>query len=384
MVRWIILTVLVVVITAVSTFALNYYGELTGTGTSGSLPLGLEPAQDGPMPVAEVTDGGEPIFEFDVMAMGSSNSHVWTLTNTGEGDLQLRKGESTCSCTIADLGEEETAMVAPGESIPIKLDWTPKDIGPFSQAAEILTNDPENPKVRFSVRGNVVPAITLLPGTGIVEVPSMSSEEPLETTLGLYSTDQPDMQILDARVSQPDFFNVEIGPMTEQMLEQAGITSGGYQIQLTIAAGMPLGNFRELIVVETDHPVKPIVEFRVVGRVHGPIQVLYTGGDRERETLRIRGIDGDEGGSKTLTLQAKTVDPVRFEVLEAPEPLQIRIERSDWKPRNPELAMSRYTMIVEVPAGLDSQVLKGTIVLRTDLPNVSQIKIPVDVLILDR
>src|SRR5260221_10575816 len=76
-------------------------------------------ARKGPYPKA-VIDGTE--VKFGRMEMGEERSHVFTIRNDGEAPLILRKGHSTCQCTVSEI---ELGELAPGASTHITLKWKP-------------------------------------------------------------------------------------------------------------------------------------------------------------------------------------------------------------------------------------------------------------------
>ncbi|GIW97821.1 MAG: hypothetical protein KatS3mg111_1154 [Pirellulaceae bacterium] len=95
----------------------------------------------------------EPFYDFGDMAPYTEASHEFLIRNTGNADLILRRGETTCTCTVADIG---VVKVAPGESYPVKLTWRTGGSGrTFHQRATIHTNDPANPSIALELRGQV-------------------------------------------------------------------------------------------------------------------------------------------------------------------------------------------------------------------------------------
>ena len=66
-----------------------------------------------------------------------------------------------------------------------------------------------------------------------------------------------------------------------------------------------------------------------------------------------------------------------FEVASAPEKLKIDIVPDD----SPGMK-GRYRMTVTVPPGTPSGKIEGEIVLKTDHPQVQELKIPVDLIVL--
>ncbi len=52
---------------------------------------------------------------------------------------------------------------------------------------------------------------------------------------------------------------------------------GGYNVSVQVKPGMPVGQFHEELLIETDHPKRSEVRVSVGGRVIGPISVVPGG-----------------------------------------------------------------------------------------------------------
>src|SRR6516165_8678472 len=95
MLRWMVLAVVVICLTAAATF-LFQYGPETDTRVS-SAPI----ERTGPQPKVEIAD--PLIHDFGTMAEQTNGTHAWEVKNIGEGILELWAESTTCSCTIAKL-----------------------------------------------------------------------------------------------------------------------------------------------------------------------------------------------------------------------------------------------------------------------------------------
>ena len=88
----------------------------------------------------------ETEYEFGRMQVGEKRSHVFTIRNDGAAPLILKKGPTTCQCTVSDIDRGE---ISPGSSADITLTWKPTGQAErFSKGAEIRTNDPENRSIQ--------------------------------------------------------------------------------------------------------------------------------------------------------------------------------------------------------------------------------------------
>ena len=129
--------------------------------------LRVTSAPSGPAPHAETA---ETRHAFGTLGTGGSGSHEFVVRNAGDGPLTLRKGTTSCTCTVSDFEAIEggsadgTRVVPPGGETKIRVQWKGKPPGgPFRQQATILTDDPRRPEVVFTVEGTVVPTWKAIP-----------------------------------------------------------------------------------------------------------------------------------------------------------------------------------------------------------------------------
>jgi hypothetical protein len=311
---------------------------------------------------------GELTHHFDKMAQETAGEKVWTITNEGQGDLVLRKGTSTCSCTIANLKEGESAVLKPKESTEIRLSWKTKEFnGKFSQSSSILTNDPEHPQLDFKVEGTVQPAILLFPPTSTVNYLTIANtEEDNRRQIALASPDKPNFKITKLTTSKPDLIQAEQTPLTESECKELKVEAG-YRVTINAKAGLPLGAFREEVVIETDHPQKPEVKLTVTGRMEGPISV-------SPQSLLMHHVKSGSGGRGVIRFFVRGLKSTSFEVERKPENLKVEIAPSDKPPKE-----GRYQMIVTVPPGTPPGLIQDQIILKTNHPKAGEVRIPVDV-----
>jgi len=115
MLRWVVLSVAVVVLTAAASLLFNFIA----TPDSGkSLKVS---AKAGPQPKVKVE--GDTVYDFGTMSQRTKKGHSWVFRNEGEGELELWLGGTTCKCTVAKLEalKESGARIKlkPGETTTI-------------------------------------------------------------------------------------------------------------------------------------------------------------------------------------------------------------------------------------------------------------------------
>jgi len=366
MVRWVLLAVAVMILSTVATVALQF---IPTSSTSHDEPPAYPTAgkTDGPEPKAEVD--GALTHNFGTMSQRNKGRKTWNVKNVGPGDLHLKKGPSTCSCTIASLKEGEEATLKTGESTEIVLEWeTRENNGKYEKSASIVTDDPQQPKLDFVVTGTVRPAVMIYPPDGVISFLEVSNDEGGTNKIALTSPDKPDMKVTKIVSSKPDFIETKLRDLTAEE-KKALSAEGGYAVDVVLKKGMPIGAFSEELVVSTDHPLQSEIKLRVVGKSVGPITVVP-------ERLRMLNVSSKNGGTAEMTIWVRgREETTTFTVAQAPKGLKIAVVPGG----NPTKGATMYRMTVQVAPGTPSGTIEDQIVLKTDHPMAGEVKIPVNI-----
>src|SRR5262249_17377780 len=313
MLRWIFLAILVVAIAVSATLAVNYLSSSRQSAGSLNFPVKAKPK--GPLPVLTVE--AEPEFFYETTGVGRENetppaptqvkrfdrtgkmeqnkkssvlhfgtlpqkvtaTHVWTLKNSGKGDLILYRGASSVSGSsksqFATFNNEDRPSItlAPGEKTEFRLTFAPRaNNGAYSKGATIITNDPNHEQFLLEVQGEVHPVIMTHPAESVVNFKTISNDVPENSrTIALYSTEAPDMKITKVVTTKPDVITTKYEPLNDDDRKQLDAKGGGYRVTFSFKPGLPLGTFREEAIVEIDHPAQAEQRLILVGKVVGPI-----------------------------------------------------------------------------------------------------------------
>jgi len=208
----------------------------------------------------------------------------------------------------------------------------------------------------------------IMPGE-MVDLRSVDVQDSKGVDVAVYSEDRPDMKITKILTSKPGLLVAEATPMTPEELERAQL-KGGQRIHINVRPGFPIGTMREEVVVETDHPQRPEVKLTVVGSVAGPISVLP-------ERVRLVNVKSSEGASKEITLLVRGGKTANFEIVHKPEHIVVAVEAADAAGDR----KGRYLVKVDVPKGTTPGYIEDTIVIKSDFPDVGELKIPVNILV---
>jgi len=302
---------------------------------------GLPISETGPHPKAATE---EMEFDFGAMAVGDEGEHVFTIRNDGEGDLQLKKGRSTCSCTVGELAGD--SKIAPGKSVEIKLNWKIKAMTEmFRHSASVYTNDPERREIQFTVTGKVDEPYKLQPGSPW-EAGELSAENAVVKG-AIFSAIESKFEITKLS-SRQGWANVESAPMTAEQLQEYKAKSG-YILTATITPAMPIGPFFEDVSLETTLPNTSTIGFRINGTRPGPLEMFGPSFRPEANALILGEFPAANGKSATISVFARDLE-TDLELLGADQEFNsVKVELV--KDEKLTGKAKRYFLKVQIPPG---------------------------------
>jgi hypothetical protein len=351
--------------------------------------LRVTSAPSGPAPHAETA---ETRHAFGTLGTGGSGSHEFVVRNAGDGPLTLRKGTTSCTCTVSDFEAIEggsadgTRVVPPGGETKIRVQWKGKPPGgPFRQQAPILTDDPRRPEVVFTVEGTVVPTWKAIPDLLAVPRLSASSGDRLTTDVFTYGTESP--VVTEVALDDPKFaqsVSFATAPLSaEEVAAETGAT-GGFRLTVDLRPGLPIGPLKRTVRVSFTIPEPIVAEIPLEGTVGGDLVMAGPGWDSSRQALLLGTVSGKAGLRTRVFLTAKGPhrDSVRPTVREVvPEALQVTV--GDGSPIGTGGAV-RIPIDIVIPPGsravnhlCSQQGPAGRIVLATGHPDSPEFTIPV-------
>lgn len=343
-------------------------------------------------PIAEAADA---YFNFGSMKVGDSGSHEFVVRNTGASPLTLRRGTTSCSCTVSDFEESEGGapegrkVVPPGGSTAVMVKWKAKPPGgPFRQQATIMTDDPRRPELVFFVDGLVVPNWKAVPPAVMVRASASTGES---RTLDVFTFGEAPPEVRSVSIDHPQaaqFFSLATTPLSASELESEPSATGGFRLAVDVKPGLPLGPLQQLISIDFDMPEPTTAQIFVEGSVGGDLVLLGPGWDSSRRTLLLGTVSGRTGHRSQLFLTARgphrdSLKPVVREVV--PDSLQVTVGAAE---QIGDGAVVRLPIEIVIPPGsrpanhlCSQQGPAGRIVLDTGHPDTPVLTIPVCVAI---
>ncbi len=246
-----LLLVVAFVLGTIAAYSMNY--SLYGYRVAKFGPITLDGRVNAANAIASMSEGlpsgyakadvpGGTTFNFGVMAPEEEGEHSFVVKNIGTEDLSLKVGASTCKCTVGTL---ENNKLAPGEQTEVKLTWHVKtNAEKFGQSAELITNDPNRPAIRFEIEGDVIRQMEMNPKEWTFG--EVAAGEPIALESTIYNFMEDNIRPADSKFSDEEInrlAKIEIQPYqpTEESDGARAKARQAFKIKVTIEPGLKQG-----------------------------------------------------------------------------------------------------------------------------------------------
>jgi hypothetical protein len=210
----------------------------------------------------------ERVLDFGTVAQGEEIGANFTLTNEGDGPLQVKTVRPTCGCTVVDYPKS----IEPGKNgiIKAKVDTT-EFAGPISKSMLLMTDDPESPSMSLVIKAVVKPFVEVLPRP-LVRINAIQGER----------SSQKVVLVADPSVGE-DLEIVRIESNVPQLLtsyrkleKKEHVDSRSphqFEVELSLSEDVPVGPLNAQVAVITNHPKAKKVIIKVFGVVRALLHV---------------------------------------------------------------------------------------------------------------
>ncbi|HPO17234.1 MAG TPA: DUF1573 domain-containing protein, partial [Candidatus Hydrogenedentes bacterium] len=315
-------------------------------------------AQPAPAPVeptgpAPKVTSPEPVFEFGDVDADQKVEHDFIIKNEGDAPLDIKNVKTSCGCTVA---QPEKKNLAPGEETKIKTTLTLKGRqGAVSKTVTVESNDPRAPMYKLELKGNAVAAITI---------------EPRTVNFGPVSDNEPHTQTVSIKANKPDIKfkieSVDTSAAQQVKAELKTIEEGkAYEIAISLAGDLPVGNMNGRITLKTDDPQRPTLQVNVFAQIVGDLNI-----SPQEINLRFSE-DASKKSTQFLRVSAGRVKEFTITEVVAPIPSM----KAELQPRNPNDYLIKLT---DMP---QTDELNGKeLIIKTNIASNSEIKVPFKVI----
>jgi uncharacterized protein DUF1573 len=323
----------------------------------------------------------EPVYKFDSMQRGTKKSHEFVIKNVGTAPLKVRAGTTSCKCTLSEVSEDP---IPPGGTSHVKVEWTAKaDSGPFTQTANILSNDPLHSTMELRVEGSIMTASGVEPPDLLFDkIPVGESRTAQVYVMAMLQDDLTVSDPVLSDASTRDKFDVKIEPVDPKDLPNK-TAKKGVRISLTAKPGLPVGRFVEWLSLKTSLKDAETLEIPIVGQIVGDINVAGNTWSEDQGAVKLGSVRSSEGRKEKLSLMVRgeAAQTTTFKV-ESRDPEDLKVTIGE--PRKLRDNLVQVPLEIEIPAGtrpmvrLDTaQGERGKIVLSTTHPKVKEMAIGV-------
>ena len=312
-------------------------------------------------------------------------SPAFVVTNTGEGDLVLQQGDTTCKCTISQL---TNSRLAPGKSALVTLRWTAESNSDyFEQSAQIFTNDRRRRYIILKVRGRLTQPLVVVPDQ--LNLGDVTAGRTATAQTECYVFRDAGAAALRHEFSRPetaDFFELTEEEIPREEFEKP-TARRGYRLTVKVKSGLPLGPIRQTIRLSLEGETMEPLDVPIVGRVVSDF--TFAGRDWEGSTRALRIGVVEKGHSALRTLIISVRGPLRHDMKikvaeKYPKFLELKFSEATSK-KGAEVRV--FPLVVKIPKGQLPGDFRGIgqkpgrIVLETNHPQVKRIEILVKFLI---
>ncbi len=335
-----------------------------------------------------VSDGKQPKavlkdleFDFGSMLVGEEMEHSFTIRNEGDAPLKLKLGHVSCQCASTQF---ENAEVAPGEEFSFEVSWhamEPKEL--FHQTAEVETNDPENPSIRFTIKGTVARTLDLHP-SGDWRLGNVSTDA-TEVSAGRVISLLVDEFKITEVTTDHEMITARTEPAFEDTLNNLNAKMG-HEVILDLSPELPYGPFQATVKLVTDLNDNATVSVNVFGVKSRPILLVALQGTRfipSTQTIHLGAFPADSGKSAKLSVFVRDMKEP-FEITEVTTEPEFIKATATMDEAFVGTKSQRYEVLVEVPPDSPKVSLlrddPGSIMIKTNHPKQPELNLRIEMI----
>ena len=290
-------------------------------------------------PIAVLENG---IYNFGTMEPFERRRHSFVIRNDGDAPLELREGESSCKCTIGEVGD---GTVAPGETTTVMLSWRSGEGNKrFAHEAEVLTNDPNNPVLRCVVEGQIVSQLLADPGEFGLAGMFPGVAETSSVTLSTQVWDS--FRVFDIGCTL-ETVTWDLQPLSDTEKQSMDVKDG-YRLTITMPDNLERGYFSHTLKmqVQPEGEGAKVYELPIKGNVLRRVSIYGKGIDSTGK-VKLGKVRRGVGIKKYFSVKVRDPDPsLEVKKIETrPDFMKVSFVDNE-KVQSPGL----YRMLLDIPA----------------------------------
>ena len=296
----------------------------------------------------------EPVYDFGSVEQGKVVEHDFLVENQGNAPLEIYRVVPSCGCTLADL---ETKNINSGAKVSIKTTFNTSGFwGNKVKTFRIYSNDPISPSFLLTVQGDVRRDVTVNPPRIFFgDVPKGTS--PMKAATITASKDSK-VAILEV-TSHSNFISV-----SEQELNDR--TRRGKRISVTLKGDLPLGIFRDRLVVKTSSTLNPTITLPILARITGDLIV-----EPGEVSFGLVAEGAPSPIAKSVRLTNKSANNIRI--------LAVKSDSENFKADVEVIRPGKELEVIVTIQQMTTSIIKGNIIITTDHPDPNQKEVTIPV-----
>lgn len=201
------------------------------------------------------------VYRFGTVKQGTPVEANFEINNSGGEVLKIEKIYSSCGCTAAMVNSE---TIAPGAKTNLKITFdTTGFSGKKAKTVRIFTNDPKQSSLLFTLEGEIKSDISL----SIQKLNFGDIEKGQERVLKFsVATDKNSAVVFKETSSRSPYLELdsqEIQDSNQRVL----------LINVKLKSTLPVGLFRDRIVIKSNSTLNPVINLAVFARVQGDLKI---------------------------------------------------------------------------------------------------------------
>lgn len=201
-------------------------------------------------------------WDFGEVWAGTPLEQTVTLTNAGDGPIEITRVRSSCGCTVADPAKKQ---LGPGERTTMTVRYdSNKYKKAVRQQISILTDSPRQASIPFTVSGTVRQVFSFEPGNQpSVQFTSLESDTADTQTLTIRNISGEPVELRSPRSIRQRY-------QTDLIETEPGMA---WTLSVSTQPPLPSGSLADQVVLQTNHPTQRSVKISVAGHVRQDVHL---------------------------------------------------------------------------------------------------------------
>jgi hypothetical protein len=290
--------------------------------------------------------------DFGTMDRSEHRTHDFLVRNDGDATLTLTTGQPSCGVCVK-VFRVDKSQVEPGGTATVRIEWEakPGEVE-FEQSGPLNTNDPLRPTIQLTIRGRVID--TVRADRGEVNFADISTNQSSTATVNIYGFRSPELKVEKFDLTAADiapYFNVTFAPLAAEELAKEKDAKAGLKMSIEVKPGLPIGQFRQIIVVTTNQDAQTAQSINVTGNVASDILLAGPRVDSAEMLVGLGTVQRNTAAKHTVYLRVKGPhrDQTQIRIASVEPVTEFSATLGEPNRENPKVVL--YPLTIEVPAG---------------------------------